>query len=209
MSLPAASAAISMSMINTEFGRTSNTANTSLSDLSDGTVATINTLNASANRPDGSTPHAMSEFYSYDHDAATTVGNPSDTTISFDGSPGDGEISHAAVTVAITNGAGGLDIYYTPVSGTIRGGLDVAISTNGGSSYGSDIDVQSSAGFFNDGIADFSGDSTIHLIFKYTPNASLSESTTNTLSIKLNGVTNTSATITTDFSSPGGGGGGR
>ena len=68
MSLPAASAAISMSMINTEFGRTSNTANTSLSDLSDGTVATINTGNDSADRPDGSTPHQMSEFYSYDHD---------------------------------------------------------------------------------------------------------------------------------------------
>ena len=195
---------IKISEINTEFGRTSNTANSSLEDLSDGTVATINTLNASADRPDGAAPHAMSEFYSYNHSAATTVGNPSDTTISFDGSPGDGEISHAAVTVAITNGAGGLDIYYTPVSGTIRGGLDVAISTNGGSSYGSDIDVQSSAGFFNDGIADFSGNSTIHLIFKYTPNASLSESTTNTLNIKLNGVTNSSATFSTNFQSGGG-----
>ena len=209
MSLPAASAAISMSMINTEFGRTSNTANTSLSDLSDGTVATINTLNASANRPDGSTPHSMSEFYSYDHDAATTVGNPSDTSIAFIGDVGDSETSHAAVSVAIGNGAGGLDIFFTTTSGIIRGGLDVAISTDGGNNYGSDIDVQTSAGFFNDGIADFSGDSTIHLIFKYTPNASLSESTTNTLSIKLNGVTNTSATITTDFQSSGGGGGGR
>ena len=176
----------------------------SLIEASDGTIATINTLNLSANRPDGAAPHAMSEFYSYNHSAATTVGNPSDTTISFDGSPGDGEISHAAVTVAITNGAGGLDIYYTPVSGTIRGGLDVAISTNGGSSYGSDIDVQSSAGFFNDGIADFSGNSTIHLIFKYTPNASLSETTSNTLNIKLNGVTNSSATFSTNFQSGGG-----
>ena len=176
----------------------------SLIEASDGTIATINTANASANRPDGAAPHAMSEFYSYNHSAATTVGNPSDTTISFDGSPGDGEISHAAVTVAITNGAGGLDIYYTPVSGTIRGGLDVAISTDGGSSYGSDIDVQSSAGFFDDGIADFSGNSTIHLIFKYTPNASLSETTSNTLNIKLNGVTNSSATFSTNFQSGGG-----
>ena len=209
MTLPAASAAISMSMINTEFGRTSNTANTSLSDLSDGTVATINTLNLSANRPDGSTPHTMTEFYSYDHDAATTVGNPSDTSIAFSGSPGDSEISHAAVSVAIGNGAGGLDIFFTTTSGTVRGGLDVAISTDGGNNYGSDIDVQNSAGFFNDGIADFSGNSTIHHIFKYTPHGSLTESTTRTLSIKLNGVTNTSATITTDFSSGGGGGGGR
>ena len=181
----------------------------SLTDASDGSIATINTLNLSANRPDGSAPHAMSEFYSYDHDAATTVGNPSDTSIAFVGDVGDSETSHAAVSVAIGNGAGGLDIFFTTTSGIIRGGLDVAISTDGGNNYGSDIDVQTSAGFFNDGIADFSGDSTIHLIFKYTPNASLSESTTNTLSIKLNGVTNTSATITTDFTSGGGGGGGR
>ena len=200
---------IKMSEINTEFGRTSTTANSSLEDLSDGTVATINTLNASADRPDGAAPHAMSEFYSYNHSAATTVGNPSDTSITFIGDVGEGEISHAAVSVAIGNGAGGLDIFYTTTSGIIRGGLDVAISTDGGNNYGSDIDVQTSAGFFNDGIADFSGDSTIHLIFKYTPNASLSESTTNTLNIKLNGVTNSSATITTDFSSGGGGGGGR
>ena len=206
MTLPAASAAISMSMINTEFGRTSTTANSSLEDLSDGTVATINTLNLSANRPDGSTPHTMTEFYSYDHDAATTVGNPSDTSIAFSGSPGDSEISHAAVSVAIGNGAGGLDIFFTTTSGTVRGGLDVAISTDGGNNYGSDIDVQNSAGFFNDGIADFSGNSTIHLIFKYTPHGSLTESTTRTLSIKLNGVTNTSATITTSIASGGGGG---
>ena len=29
---------------------------------------TINVGNAPSNRPDGSAPHAMSEFYSYDHD---------------------------------------------------------------------------------------------------------------------------------------------
>ena len=79
---------IKFSEINTEFGRTSTTANTSLEDLSDGTVATINTVNDSADRPDGSAPHAISEFYSYDHDAVaanTTFGTFSDTTIRFVG----------------------------------------------------------------------------------------------------------------------------
>lgn len=38
--------------------------------LSSGSFPAINTANASSNRPDGSTPHAMSEFYSYDHDFA-------------------------------------------------------------------------------------------------------------------------------------------
>lgn len=39
----------------------------SLKEMSDGTVSTIET--ASKLKPDGSAPHAMSEFYSYDHDA--------------------------------------------------------------------------------------------------------------------------------------------
>jgi hypothetical protein len=47
------------------------TTTASLEDCSDGTVATINTGNASADRPDGSAPHAMSEFYSYDHDVSS------------------------------------------------------------------------------------------------------------------------------------------
>ena len=175
----------------------------SLTGASDGTIATISTTNLSANRPDGSAPHAMSEFYSYDHDIATTVGNPSDTSIAFSGAPGDSEISHAAVTVAIGNGVGGLDIWYTNNSGTVRGGLDVALSTNG-SSYGSDIAVQNTSGAFSDGLSDFSGDSTLYLIFKYTPHGSLTELTTRTLSIKLNGVTNTGATINTAIESGGG-----
>ena len=44
--------------------------NVSLKNLSDGTVDTINTANDSADRPDVSVPHKMSEFYSYDHDLA-------------------------------------------------------------------------------------------------------------------------------------------
>ena len=64
---------IKISDINTEFGRSGTTGNSSLEDLSDGTVATINTGNDSDDRPDGSTPHAMSEFYSYDHDLVTNA----------------------------------------------------------------------------------------------------------------------------------------
>ena len=46
---------------------------TSLGSASNGTYGTINTNNASADRPDGSTPHAMSEFYNYDHDKSGTT----------------------------------------------------------------------------------------------------------------------------------------
>ena len=36
--------------------------------LSSGSFPAINTANAASDRPDGSAPHAMSEFYSYDQD---------------------------------------------------------------------------------------------------------------------------------------------
>ena len=75
-----ASGQISISDINGEFGRSGTTANSSLEDLSDGTVATINTQNDSADRPDGSAPHAMTEFYSYDHDLAGTSWSVADNT---------------------------------------------------------------------------------------------------------------------------------
>lgn len=44
--------------------------NIGLTSLSTGEYSngTINTANPSANRPNGSTPHEMSEFYAYDHD---------------------------------------------------------------------------------------------------------------------------------------------
>ena len=51
--------------------------NVTLKNLSDGTEGTINTANASGDRPDGDAPHAMTEFYAYDHDkAGVTNTNP-------------------------------------------------------------------------------------------------------------------------------------
>ena len=69
------SGALSLAGIRAHLGggayNTTSTVQSSLEDCSDGTVATINTNNASADRPDGSDPHAMSEFYAYDHDASS------------------------------------------------------------------------------------------------------------------------------------------
>ena len=62
-----------MAQLNIQHHRSGTTGNSSLEDLSDGTVATINTGNDADDRPDGSTPHAMSEFYSYDHDLVTNA----------------------------------------------------------------------------------------------------------------------------------------
>ena len=43
------------------------------------------------------------------------------------------------------------------------------------------------------------------MIFKYTPHGALTETTSRTLNIKLNGVTNTGATISTLIEASGGG----
>lgn len=69
----AASGQISISQINTELGRTSTTANTSLTQCSDGTNGKINTANATADRPNTTAPHSMSEFYSYNHTLASVT----------------------------------------------------------------------------------------------------------------------------------------
>jgi hypothetical protein len=44
-----------------------------LGGLSTGSFGTINTANAVADRPDEEPPHAMSEFYSYDHSASSVT----------------------------------------------------------------------------------------------------------------------------------------
>ena len=62
------SGTIKMSEINTELGRTS-TATISLDSAESGTYATINT--ASASYPNDARPASMSEWYSYDHSAAS------------------------------------------------------------------------------------------------------------------------------------------
>ena len=46
---------------------------TSLTSLSNGSFGTINTGNAATDRPNGSAPHSMSEFYSYDHDVSSVT----------------------------------------------------------------------------------------------------------------------------------------
>ena len=82
MAIPS-SGALSLAGIRAELAtnsyNASATTQASLEDCSDGTVATINTANASSDRPDGNTPHAMSEFYAYDHDLSSFTDN-----ISFD-----------------------------------------------------------------------------------------------------------------------------
>ena len=65
MSIPL-SGPISLADINTELGRNSNDT-IGMSQAEGGSYATINTNNANANRPNGSAPHSIDEWYGYWH----------------------------------------------------------------------------------------------------------------------------------------------
>ena len=69
MALPS-SGEISFANINTELGRSS-TALIGINEAEAGTYATIN--QASAQKPNGSTPNAINEWYSYDHSAVSNT----------------------------------------------------------------------------------------------------------------------------------------
>ena len=126
-----ASGQIKFSDINTEFGRTSTTGDTSLEDLSDGTVATINTQNDSADRPDGSAPHAISEFYSYDHDLAGTSWSVADNTgLNLTDFPGQTAQSTKDAQMTVNNGSGGTSCSLS-TSGGPFGNFKLAISSSG------------------------------------------------------------------------------
>lgn len=81
MALPS-SGQISVSDILTELGLDASNPDTSFRSLHDGSLGTINTANAAADRPDGAAPHAMSEFYSYNHNLSSWN---NDHALDFDG----------------------------------------------------------------------------------------------------------------------------
>lgn len=212
MTLPAASAAISMSMINTEFGRTSNTANTSLEDLSDGTVATINTGNAASDRPDGSTPHAMSEFYSYDHDLVTNAtfnawtGSFSGNDINFSLTVGGSSQTKTGYGIFVTGSSGPLYVGKQQVSGdTMDTTVQINISTDNFSSEGGFVNIANSSGSFNDGISDLSGNTQLYFKFKAIPHAVKTDTNSiYTLYLENNGGLNTEKEFRVNASSFGG-----
>jgi hypothetical protein len=194
MTLPA-SGQISLNDINVETGRTGTTANTSLTNMSNGTTITINTANAAADRPDGATPHSMSEWYSYDHDLVTTSWSnvPADFTMS--GSDGATVVS-ALKTITLTGGSGN-----TSVDKTISGGavvtLQIRMSTSG--------DPGTSGTWLTLGpqtIAHTSG--TLYMRFRAIHSAAKDGTGAANITFTNNGVTNSDLDITFFFSGGGG-----
>tara|TARA_R100000278_G_scaffold105030_1_gene81428 strand:+ start:2407 stop:3471 length:1065 start_codon:yes stop_codon:yes gene_type:complete len=150
---------ISINDINGEFGRSGTTADSSLKELSDGTVATINTVNDADDRPDGSAPHNMTEFYSYDHDAAaaTSWSTSGNTGLNVGGEAGTTDMANSFATLVLSNGSGGIDIENFTTSGGPFGSLRFQYTTDGStpstsnSGTSSITQLQNSLSSFNSG----------------------------------------------------------
>ncbi len=163
--------------------------NASLKNISDGTFVTINTENASANRPDGSAPHAISEFYSYDHDLTNaSYGTWSAGNISIASNPGGTNYYNRSITFSgFTSDV--IDVYYTTNSGVVRGGLSVATSTSGFPNNSATYrTVSSSTGNFGTAVS-INGSGTLYCRFKYIQHSSLHETSNRTIKIVADGET--------------------
>ena len=79
-------------------------------------------------RPDGSAPHAMSEFYSYDHDLAGTSWSVADNTgLNLIGLPGGTAQSTKDAQMTVSNGSGGTSCSSSTTGGPF-GTFTLAIS---------------------------------------------------------------------------------
>tara|TARA_A100001201_G_C4004689_1_gene175669 strand:- start:23 stop:658 length:636 start_codon:yes stop_codon:yes gene_type:complete len=129
---------IKISQILVELGYPSNKVDSSLKSLSDGSNYgsisfghTINTANAASDRPDEVAPHAMSEFYSYDHDAGVSWTTSGNTGLHCAGEAGTTDMANSFATLVLTGGSGGCDVDNFTTSGGPFGNLKFQYSTDG------------------------------------------------------------------------------
>ena len=177
MTLPA-SGQISIDDIYTECGE-ENPINGSLKNISDGSVVTINT--ASPSYPDGNAPYNISKWYGYNHNATSSSwgGSWNAGNWSIERNPGTTSYLNRSITFSgMTTDP--IDVYYSLNSGTVRGGLSVAVSTSSFPSNSATFTtVNSSTGNFGTTF-NINGSGTLYCRFKYIQHSSLNE-TSNTL----------------------------
>ena len=199
-----ASGQISMHDIRSELG---DSGEISLIEASDGTIATINTQNDADDRPDGSAPHAMSEFYSYDHDAAAanaSFGTWSDTTIRFIGlEPGDDITTHANTTNSMTDASGTMSVTNTVTSGTPKGSLRISLGADSDpgtcSTSSFDADFKTLNGEYTG--VNFTGSVVCNARFAFLPHSAVTESANRDITFTNNNTSNTTMTCFTSVSS--------
>ena len=205
MAVPS-SGELSLLGIRREFGNNDYNSSTdytdiSLKDLSDGTVDTINTGNDAADRPDGSAPHVMSEFYNYDHDDGSTSFSSMYATFSLTTTDLNQTVFSGTKTFVINNGSGNITITIGSVAPN-TGTLSVAASGLG--SPGTNGTGNQGTGYINEGstltltpaaMNGFSNPQTVTLKFKYVGHSSATSTDTRTVSITNNSVTTSGGSV--------------
>ena len=179
------------------YNSSTNYTDISLANLSDGTVATINTDNDAADRPNGSAPHNMSEFYNYDHDAASATTSFSSvyTFFSLNTTDLNQTVFSGTKTFVINNGSGNVTITIgsvAPNTGTLSiaasglGDPGTSGTANQGTGYvteGSTLTLTTSA------MNGMSNPQTVTLKFRYAGHSSATSADLRTVSITNNSVT--------------------
>jgi len=175
--------------------------NISLTDMSDGTDATINTGNDADDRPDGSAPHAMSEFYSYDHDDGTTSFTSIYSNFTISTTALSQTVYSSTKTFVINNGSGNLTLTVGSVAPS-TGTLSVAASglgdpgTNGTDNQGTGYVVEGSTlTLTTSAMNGMSLPQTVTLKFKYVGHSSATSSDVRTISITNNSVTTSGGNV--------------
>ena len=154
----------------------------SLTDFSTGAgdATAINQSNASANRPNGSVPHAMSEFYSYDQDFNPFSSVIANFTIQAPVNSG-GPYTPTTVlkTFTLANGAGALTALIAS-SNPSYGTLSLSVSISG--DPGSGGTGNSATGYVDEGTQlsyspTYSSSDTIYVRFQYVGHTASSNQT--------------------------------
>jgi len=158
----------------------------------DGTNITINSNSTS--KPDQIAPHAMSEFYGYDHDAAGTSFSSVYSAFTISGVTNVATTVSTVRTFVVNNGSGALTINI----GSIRantGTLAVAASSTG--DPGTNGTGNSATGYINEGTTlthtpgSWGSSKTIYLRFKYFVHTSATLADARTVTHTVNSTSNT------------------
>ena len=158
----------------------------------DGTNIAINSNSTS--KPDQIAPHAMSEFYGYDHDAAGTTFSSVYSAFTILGVTNVATTVSTVRTFVVNNGSGALTINIGSIAPN-TGTLAVAASSTG--DPGTNGTSNSGTGFVNEGTtlthtpASWGSSKTIYLRFKYFVHTSATSTDVRTVTHTVNSSSNT------------------
>ena len=162
--------------LNTEFGRSSNAASF-LSMFFDGSYGTINITNLNANKPSGSSPYKMSDFYKYEHSVLIALSNGSQSFSSSGGTGTTSSVTHAQYStwyvsskpswVTITSGNFG-----SSNKDTGDGSVTFTVASNSSSSRTGTIQVTYDVGTTGGGVGDANSTTTRNITISQSAGSS-------------------------------------